>query len=948
VNKKLLITLVIAFCAGYTAVASPRSKVKANEIVRKVQMVSGASDEAPQLVFVKPKVKARAKTDEAYYYVFSRGEGRGFTIVSGDDRMPDVIGYTDSGNYNEQTMPEGLKSVMQAYAAQVDYMDQHGMTAPVKRAATQLSAIAPLIQTEWSQGEPYYNQCPSVNGVHCQTGCVATALAQIINYHKFPAKLKAAIPSYTTATKGITVPEIPATTTFDWKNMLNVYNPYGSTTWTAAQGAAVANLMLCCGAAIEMDYMTDASAADLVTGPLVDCFGYDKDMETLFRRDFDIVQWGNIIYNELKQHRPVFMGGASSKYGHAFVCDGVDSNGLFHINWGWGTDSDNGYYDLSLLNPNMLDSNWLSGGGFNVDNYITIGIQPENNKADVHQGATPSGLTAIDGITCYKMYDSSRTAFSADLSLEFSNKSSLSYSGYAGIGLRNDDGTFECLSYTPTGNLNLTSYLHFERTIGYTKFVDGRSYILYPIESTDAKNWRLMNNALAHSLELTVANNVVTAVAKKNLTAVMTFTGGMCVGYPVHVKATISNPNAYNYYNPIKFYWSKTDQLPTTSKGYGGVFVPAEGSVDAPFQFKPSEAGVYYLWLTDAYGNIICKQSVTIAERPAYPNVTLLSVSVKNPEGTQSGVSYGGKNITVDKVTGTSATFVFKVQNTGGFYEGNFVFYNYSMSDNSFSEKVYHNCVFPANATTEVEYTVHGATGDLVGGKITSEEQFKIEDSTTPPNVYTASDGTTVSLADAALCYLAQPQYVRQVTAGRYGTVCLPYDAIPAAGVKVYSILGRNAEGTYVYVQEETLMTAGKPYLFLSSTSTATFNETAGTEVDAPVDGANGLLGTFDAKVLAKGGNLYVLSNNKWYLVNNDNGFTCGANRAYLNFSNVPVVDGKEAKAMEAVSGGTTGIVDVRQMSDADAVYTLQGVRMSSDKLPRGIYIRGGKKFVVK
>lgn len=184
----------------------------------------------------------------------------------------------------------------------------------------QRASIAPLLQTTWGQGSPYNLQCPVKSGVHCQTGCVATAMAQIMFYHKCPAE------------------------GFDWDNMQLTYT--GSE--TDEQRQAVAKLMADCGKAVDMQYGIGSSSAfamDAAEAFSRD-FGYKETSGELYRMEYSDEAWEEMIYNELAAGRPVMYSGYffNDVYQHQFVCDGY-KDGKFHFNMAWSMKAD-GYYTL--------------------------------------------------------------------------------------------------------------------------------------------------------------------------------------------------------------------------------------------------------------------------------------------------------------------------------------------------------------------------------------------------------------------------------------------------------------------------------------------------------------------------------------------------------------------------------------------------------------------------
>lgn len=312
------------------------------------------------------------------YYVFNVGQNNGYVVVSADDRTPAILGYADEGTFNTSNIPANMKAWLQSYTDQLNYLESH--PAAARAAVTEHTAIRPLIKATWDQGEPYNNKCPMDGDERSLTGCLATAMAQIMNYYQYPEKTTSTIPSYTTGTKGITVNEIPVTT-IDWSNIKNNYN--GNE--TAAQKNAIATLMQLCGASMEMDYTSYSSYAYMIPAlnAFKNYFDYDTSLRHVNRIEFRASEWDELIYNELAQKRPVYYCGQSIGGGHAFVIDGYSKDGFFHVNWGWGG-SRNGYFLLSILDPHSNTGSGASSSsdGYSFDQDAIIGIQPNTGNEE--------------------------------------------------------------------------------------------------------------------------------------------------------------------------------------------------------------------------------------------------------------------------------------------------------------------------------------------------------------------------------------------------------------------------------------------------------------------------------------------------------------------------------------------------------------------------------------
>lgn len=314
------------------------------------------------------------------YYVFNAENNGGFVIISGDDRTPEVLGYADNGRIDMENLPPNLKEWLDEYSKQMktlETVENTGTRARIRAlSSTPKMAIEPLITTKWGQGNPYNNQCPEIDGKHCVTGCVATAMAQIMYYHKWPQDACAAIPQYTSNTiqpcgviytSQIEMPALPPTK-FKWSVMKDRY-------WEGEQGKsadAVAELMRYCGQAVEMNYGVDESGAFEMPRHLIQYFGYGKNAKYVTMSQYTESQWEEILYKELSEGRPMLYGGSNLNSAHEFICDGYDGDGYYHFNWGWNGEA-NGYYLLSILFRTMYC-------GYVNGQTAIIGLEPEKGE----------------------------------------------------------------------------------------------------------------------------------------------------------------------------------------------------------------------------------------------------------------------------------------------------------------------------------------------------------------------------------------------------------------------------------------------------------------------------------------------------------------------------------------------------------------------------------------
>lgn len=330
-----------------------------------------------------PRLVHTAKTEDGMsaVYVFNKPGDNGYMLLSADDIAYPLLGYADNGSFDPDNIPPAMEWWLEEYGRQIEYAATHGTSSATslraQAAAANRQEIAPMIKTDWDQGTPYNNQCPTDAGVRTYTGCVATAMAQVMNYWQYPERGTGTI-TYTASSLSKKLTLNLSKTAFDWDNMIDRYLP-GK--YTEEEADAVAYLMKACGYAVKMDYGTDSSGALAmnISRGLTKYFNYDGNIAYELRMMYSSDQWAEMIYNNLKEVGPILYGGASYiGGGHSFVCDGY-KDGLFHFNWGW-TGMSNGYFSLEALNPSSLGAGGGAGGGYNFTQDAVLGIQPPTGK----------------------------------------------------------------------------------------------------------------------------------------------------------------------------------------------------------------------------------------------------------------------------------------------------------------------------------------------------------------------------------------------------------------------------------------------------------------------------------------------------------------------------------------------------------------------------------------
>lgn len=296
------------------------------------------------------------------YYVFNNPDG-GWAIISAEDRITPVLGYSDEGRFNIDDMPDNVAWWMDGVAQVIDIVRGSDMEAPekVRKAWNEIQdknnvtlSDKNTIETAlWDQVEPYNDLCPIVAGEFKRsiTGCVATAMAIVMRYNCWPAKGKGIIGGYTTRSTETYISSYYIDDhTYVWNNMPLTEANTAKKKWTADQKRQVAQLMHDCGVSVEMDYSYYESAAETSVVPeiLKNHFSYSDKAVELYRSSYSLEEWFSIIKNEIDSKRVVLYTGSCAAGGHAFVCDGYDVKAQkLRINWGWGGYC-NGFYSLDL------------------------------------------------------------------------------------------------------------------------------------------------------------------------------------------------------------------------------------------------------------------------------------------------------------------------------------------------------------------------------------------------------------------------------------------------------------------------------------------------------------------------------------------------------------------------------------------------------------------------
>lgn len=745
---RLHLLLFALLLISVSAFAGPRSFRQAKQIAERqaallgIVMDESAASQAKSFGFGD---KSQASDQEtASYYVFPHGEGKGFTIVSGDDCLPEIVGYTDQGTYDEASLPESYKSFMKAYQEMVEAVTK-GDQATLRNLAevkayrssvnsTHSKAVSPLLgNIAWNQTKPFNNMCPIYDGKNrAVTGCVATAMAQMMAYYKHPKQLLQDIPEYTRKWFGrdVAVPGISKSDgIYDWDNMLPFYST-AEGSYTKDQANAVAKLMFHCGAAVQMGY-GEQSGANLTPAPLAKYFGYDADMMLdLSRSLYSLTEWTQILDNELAAGRPVFYSGSS----HQFICDGSDGQGLYHINWGWGGYQD-GYFDITILNP---EKGGVGSGnapdGYNRSCSMLVGVAPDNGKLDEPVAPfAPIVHSYWDRVSVFELTKDTRNQVSDKFALKiqnyFCNQSRQEQTGYIAYGIMKSDGT-----YTPISGVQKFSF----KGIQFYGYTDGDTFLfefdyafpigqttIYAIYSTDHVHWNKCANSEMRPYVVEATAQKLTQVRsqlKADINPTEELLGGLTNGFEI----TIQNQGDIEYLGAINIFSNTTATMPDQVAMDVYVTVPAHSSITKKVELTPTE-GDLYLWLTDAGAEnvFVNGKKFTVGATPAAPVFTVVKAwtnAAPNEYETEKA-TYDGNKVKAPKTNDAFAQFNYAIKNDGGTALLKYLLIAYSTNEWLYVPSI-ETVRIPGNgATTTISRSFD--PNELGGNTIVSDLRFK-------------------------------------------------------------------------------------------------------------------------------------------------------------------------------------------------------------------------------
>ena len=691
----MLLLMLCVVCAVANPVTQAQALQKAKAFLQKRGMTTATN---LNLVYQGRQVaqKHGAPAKDPCYYVFNNGQNAGFVIMASDDCADEVLGYADSGTFNPDDIPDNMEEFLKGYVEEIEYARARNARTNSGNNDVEMTrkVVAPLIQTHWNQRDPYNQLCFTSSGAQAVTGCVATALAQVMYYHKWPQDATNTIPDNYDLYPD---PDLPPTT-FRWNKMKPVYINTGKDDEEAEN--AVAELMLYCGHAVNMRYGTGASSASpyYIPGALKDYFGYPNAPQYVYRSSYTTEEWDELIYNELKCGRPVLYGANTSAAGsgHEFICDGYDGHGLYHINWGWGGQSD-GYFRLQALRPSDQGTGGSSGyGGYSLEHDAVIGVSateiPETPVIEEPDPTEPvyalktTSLQVTSDLTI--AYSPNRGFYDVEASFNCSLAEGAENGNYdVGIGLYQDGQPLQQVSlfenYNMEDGLNAPSQQLFWGIGGYLD--DGTYQIMCINRVSGTEDWNLNVWSEYKYVEVVIGNGQATFTnvsmtpptppVPTRAIAVTNVEQRFDLGENVtQIRAYVTNTGETDYSGSVNLL------INNSWKGEEGIYIPVGGKDYVDIFFPVMTGTVNLVVSTDQSGTnaLFTDNSFTLsASGSTQPVLTMVNYNIKN-QG--SGKMYGSmidgtatlKNQTTQDFDGNLTLEVW-IQSKS---EGGYVYYN--------------------------------------------------------------------------------------------------------------------------------------------------------------------------------------------------------------------------------------------------------------------------------
>ncbi|MDO5341473.1 MAG: thiol protease/hemagglutinin PrtT [Bacteroidia bacterium] len=512
----LLVTSMQSNLSAEHVTAEKASQVAKNFIIQKKTFTTSKGKNLKLFKNIELKqVDTERFSENNHFYMFNLNDNQGWVIISDDDRFIPVLGYSNVGNIKIDSIPINMKEWLSGYNREIQFGLDNDVVADEKTAfqwdelengiSTEFdnrsgASVGPLLTTQWDQS-PYYNQfCPYniLANERTVTGCVATAMAQVMKYWNFPVK-GTGYHSYNSFWYGTQSANFGATY-YDWSHMPNKLTSSSS----SVQKEAVATLMYHCGVSVNMDYglgSLGGSGAYVISSdsPIQNCaeyalktyFGYKNTLQGLCKDNYTNNVWINKLKTDLNSSKPIIYCGCGTGGGHCFVCDGYDNNNYFHFNWGWSGQND-GYFSLSALNPG---SGGAGGGSysFTSNQQAIFGIEPDNSNPPSYDLRLYSNINIDDEIW-----------FGDEIEaiVSIANYGNSDFNGYVCAAVFDENGYF--VDYILKGSTSIQAGMY--KNLAFTNpgsmvFVPGYYMVAIFYATSNNESWIIVDDGNYYNLE---------------------------------------------------------------------------------------------------------------------------------------------------------------------------------------------------------------------------------------------------------------------------------------------------------------------------------------------------------------------------------------------------------------------------------------------------------------
>ena len=549
------------------------------------------------------------------YYVFNVGQDGGFVIVSGEDATEEILGYSDEGHFDVETMPDEIKSWMQGYADEISWLrlNQSRLVRKADKSPYDDITLDEERLAYWNQRAPFWDKCPKEDDNQTLAGCVPLAMAQLMFYHKRPLKTFHEIPSHVEG-----IDDVAAGTSIDWNNMAAL----PSNIVEEEQKEAVANLVSHCGLAVAANYGTKGTGArgqDVVYA-LANYFGYSPSMEYLDRNHYSNEEWTLLINTELGKGRPVLYRGRSASGGHQFLLCGY-KNGLYYINWGWGKEY-NGYFRLAVTDfYSPIGDDYGGISRYNHDQGAIVGVYPTDGSEPYRPRLTVIDMDSFDDLTLTRqLSDTSFPAFDVTYNIAHYNPVSLEFELGCALfqnGVQVGDAFW-------TGQTHLFEKIDYKKrayTIQISSGIPDGTYRLMPVCRENGQTEAIADYGGSHFyVEVTIHGTSLTAKAHNANSVVLNakkfaLAEGIVQksGMPLEFDCELENNSTQNYTGDMKIVMDKPeggDSLLVATQ----ITVKPNEVKEFQLQFVPYRVGTYEVYLEDKNYNRLATETVNVEQ----------------------------------------------------------------------------------------------------------------------------------------------------------------------------------------------------------------------------------------------------------------------------------------------------------------------------------------------